>query len=251
MKIIRIMGLCLVVAFAFSAVATVSASATPEILFKTPTGGFPTKFKSKNLPSPHNTTKIVTAKHTIECPAQTDVGTLTDAHLGSVELTITGCKEGAIPCQTAGAKSGEIKMPLTFHLGLEHNSTSTEVPALLLLLPEVAGKSEFKFECFGVPIVIKGSVIGLLVTLAGGPVATGIKLTSFCLTLTQTGGVQNSKEFLLSLVGGGTGSLMTGQHLEISVSGGAFEELGQESGDAVEKFENAKKEAEEIEFVLV
>jgi hypothetical protein len=251
MKTIRIIGLCLAAVFAFSAIAVASASATPEILFKTPTGGFPTKFTSKNLPSPHAIAKLVTAKHTVECAEQTDKGTLTDAHLGTVEVTFTKCKEGAIPCQN-GATSGQIVAPLSFHLGLEHNSSSTEVPALLLLLPENKETKvfEFKFECFGVPVVVKGSVIGLLLTLAGGSVATGIKLTSFCLTLTQAGGVQNSKEFLLSLVGGGTGSLMTGINLTSSVAGGAAEEAGQESADAVEKFENSKKEAEEVEFVL-
>jgi hypothetical protein len=185
----------------------------------------------KNLPSPRNITEFQTGRHRIQCSAQTGKGTLTDAHLGTVEIILTGCSEGSLHCQSVGAESGEIKAPLTFHLGLEHNSTSTEVPALLLLLPEVAGKHELKLECLDAPVVITGNVIGLLVTLAGGPVATAIKLTSFCLTLTQTGGVQNSKEFLLSLVGGGTGSLMTDQHLEWSVTGGAVEELGLESGD--------------------
>jgi hypothetical protein len=250
MKIIRIIGLCLVAVFAFSAIAVASASATPEILFATPRGGFPGHFTSKNLPSPKNIAKLQTSKHIVECTAHTNVGTITDAHLGSVTVTFTGCKEGAIPCQTVGAKSGEIIAPLTFHLGLEHNSSSTEVPALLLLLPEVAGKPEFKFECFGVPVVVKGSVIGLLVTLAGAPVTTTVKYTSIQLNLKQIGGVQNSKEFLLSLVGGGSGSLMSGIHLESSTAGGAFEEAGQESEDAIEKFENSTKESIELEFVL-
>jgi hypothetical protein len=252
MKTMRIIGVCFVAVFALSA----SASAKlPQILLKEPAGGFPGIFTSVNLPAPKNIARIETVGDTsVTCTAETGGGTVETAHLGKVKLNFTGCGTeilgSKIECESSGAGKGTIILNLELHLGLEHTSTSTTVPALLLLLPGGLSGS-FTFKCGGslATIVLKGDLNCLLVDLEGKAVVKEHAYTSIQLNCKQTHGVQNSKEFLLSLVPE-TERLMTGGHLSSSLNGGTAEEAGLESEDAIEKFENSKKEAVSAEFVL-
>ena len=254
MKIMRIIGVCFVAAFALSAIAASASARLPQILFKEPAGGFPGTFTSVNLPAPKNIAKFETTGGTkIECTGQTDKGTFESAHLGKVEVKLTGCGTeilgSKIECESSGAGKGNVTLNLEFHLGLEHTSTSTTVPALLLLLPGGLGGS-FELSCSSIAkIKVTGNVNCLLVDLEGKAVVKEHAYTSLQLTCKQTKGVQNSKEFLLSLVPE-TERLMTGGHLNLSLNGGTAEEAGLESEDALEKFENSKKEPRNSEFVL-
>jgi hypothetical protein len=251
----RIIGVCFVAVFALSAIAAASASAKlPQILFKEPHGGFPGTFTSVNLPAPKNIAKLETVGGTkVECTGQTDKGTIESAHLGKVEVKFTGCSTvvlgSKLECESTGAGKGNITVKLEFHLGLEHTSTSTTVPAVLLLLPGGLGGS-FEFTCTSLAkIKVTGDVNCLLVDLEGKPIVANRAYTSLQLSCKQTHGVQNSTEFLLSLVEESQ-RLMTGGHLNSSLNGGTAEQAGQESEDALEKFENSKKEAEPVEFIL-
>jgi len=251
----RIIGVCFVAVFALSAIAAASASAKlPQILFKEPAGGFPATFTSVNLPAPKNIAKLETVGGTkVECTAQTDKGTIESAHLGKVEVKFTGCFTPIlgknVECESSGGGKGNITVNLEFHLGLEHTSTSTTVPALLLLLPGGLGGS-FTFTCSSLAtVVVKGNVNCLLVDLEGKAVVKEHAYTSIQLNCKQSKGVQSSKEFLLSLVPE-TERLMTGGNLTSSLNGGTAEQAGQESEDAIEKLENSKKEARNFEFVL-
>jgi hypothetical protein len=256
MKTMRIIGACFVTVFALSAITAASASAKlPQILFKEPAGGFPGTFTSVNLPAPKNVGRFETAGGTkIECTGQTDKGTIESAHLGKVEVKFTGCSTevlgSKLECESSGAGKGNIAIPLEFHLGLEHTSTSTTVPALLLLLPGGLSGS-FTFKCGGslMTIVAKGNLNCLLTDLEGKEVVKEHAYTSLQLNCRQSKGKQNSTEFLLSLVAEGE-RLMTGGHLSWSLNGGTPEQAGQETEDALEKFENSKKEARNFEIVL-
>jgi len=251
----RIIGVCFVAAFALSAIAAASASAKlPQILFKEPHGGFPGTFTSVNLPAPKNIARLETVGGTkIECTGQSNKGTIESAHLGKVEVKFTGCSTvvlgSKLECESSGAGKGNVAVNLEFHLGLEHTSTSTTVPAVLLLLPGGLGGS-FEFNCTSLAkIKWSGDLIGLLTDLEGKAVVKEHTYTSLQLTCRQTHGVQSSKEFLLSLVAESE-RLMTGQHLNSSLNGGTAEEMALEFEDALEKFENNKKEAEPLQFVL-
>ena len=212
MRHIRIVIPSLVAVFALCAVAASSASAK-EILFELPSGqSYPVLFLSVASATLFETESGVIFK----CTASTSHGYIEDAHLGTVATTFTGCTTKIIVtlgCQTPGAAKGEIVLPNgSFHLGLEHTSTSSTVPALLFLLPEESGKHQFTFECGGSNVTLTGDAIGLLEVLGGGRPVSGVQYSSALLSFKQSGGKQNSTSFLLSLTMP-ENELMTGQHL--------------------------------------
>jgi hypothetical protein len=101
MKRIQVVGLCVVAAFAFSAIAVTSAFAEPE--FTKGSKAFPLGFTSLGGKVNFNT-----AKHTIECESVLDTGTIlaqpttTSSMLGDVEFTFHKCTtnviKAGIPC---------------------------------------------------------------------------------------------------------------------------------------------------------
>ncbi len=212
MRHIRIVMTSLFAVFALCAVAASSASAK-EILFELPSGqSYPVLFLSHA-----GEAKLVTeGGQEIKCTAVTNHGHIENAHLGTVGIVFTGCSTKIIvtlKCQTAGAAKGEIVLPGgAFHLGLEHTGSSSTVPALLFLLPEESGKRQFTFECGGSSVVVTGDVLGLLEVLGGGRPVSGTQYSTALVSFKQSGGKQNSTEFLLSLTTP-ENELMTGQHL--------------------------------------
>jgi hypothetical protein len=169
MKSIRIMGLCLVAAFALSAVVTSSAFAEkPEFLF--PNGGSKRQFSSVDGAGKLETTK----GETVECSGGRDTGEITGAKQASdVLISYTGCRAKVgleeWKCQS-GATAEEIKtFDLLGRLGFI-NKTNKEVG--ILFNPETGKANNPKnlfaeFECTNVKtggksinIKVKGSVIG-------------------------------------------------------------------------------------------
>jgi hypothetical protein len=224
MKRIRIVGLCLVAAFAMSAVVVASASATPNVprsgrclahakgkfsdsncktLAKEalqekfefyPTkgpadngeekAGVKIKYKSEavgTLEKPIVLTGTGEKLHTetkVECKKQTSDGEQLNAFEASAEhIVYTGCESSKVPCSSAGAASGEIKVNdliITYVLEKFGFNTTTKVqePAKDKVAEKLVPKTgeEFvRFEC-GVPpgalkvivksIIFKGGVKG-------------------------------------------------------------------------------------------
>lgn len=155
MKRISMMGLCLVAAFALSALVASSALAAKHVN----TG--PLKFTSVNENAPHLEIK---GAGEVLCKADTASGEITSATLGTVTAVFTGCESASKKC--TGVKDG---------------TTGNITTALLkVTLGYIKGKAPFEvgtkfeantppynaeFECPGSPDVfnkVKGSVIGRL-----------------------------------------------------------------------------------------
>jgi hypothetical protein len=152
MRRIRILGLCLVAAFALSAVAAVTASAAPE-------------YYSYNKAKPPvlvpNTLKIAfTSKGVaskleggvvIECSSDTSKGDILNAtETGKLKVTYTGCKAPSISstCQKAPSKTGVISTEsLKAVLTTASETKSGATTVVNKLTPEKAGKPFTKFTC--------------------------------------------------------------------------------------------------------
>jgi hypothetical protein len=213
MKTIRLLGACLTAILALSAIAAASASA--EILFEEPAGGFPQTFAVDNAGAAihlETASGVVASCTSWSTNEKTGRGSIETAHLGKVKLALLGCKGTVlnmnVPCQSTGAKEGEIVVASTFHIGL----ALPEKKAAVVLLPE-----NWTFTCLGVKVVVTGDVIGLLENGGGEHVVVGEKREELYLKFFQKKGVQEQLEFELSLGGG----LMKELDLKVSIGGGA------------------------------
>src|ERR1700691_33037 len=205
MKRFKIIGLCLVAAFAFSAVvASASVAALPEWH-----GPFPKPFTSLSGPGTLETAGAM--KNKIKCASDGNVGEITAAKAGVVLVTFLGCKQGINPCRNEGTENimtEKLKMTLGYI-----NETTKLVG--VALEPE-AGKKEplAKFHCDidGVEAIVevKGSVIGDIT-----PVNTLTDL--YTLSFVQSKGVQAVQ----NLVGGKKDTL------EASLFEGPLQEAGE------------------------
>jgi hypothetical protein len=254
---IRIVGLCLVAAFAFSAVAVASASAT-EVLFKLEKGSFPATFTSKG-----GAGKLQTlAGSEISCTEVVDKGTIgsssegggTTAHLGTVEVKFKGCKSTSpsVECKSSGANAEEIISPSAeFHLGLADflPEGPFNVPAVLFLLPGATPSAPlagtFSFKCSLASVEVKGDVIG---DIEGN--IEEFKSTSTVAFEQSVAGMQKQIDFLLSLTSP-ENELMTGQHLTTKTKLFTTEESesGETTSDTLEGFKNSAGESTKIELV--
>ncbi|HEV3318537.1 MAG TPA: hypothetical protein VG053_02250 [Solirubrobacteraceae bacterium] len=251
---IRIVGLCLVAAFAFSAVAVASASAT-EVLFELKKGSFPATFISEGGKSKLTTT----AGSEIECQSVVDSGTIGSAtegsgktaHLGTVSIKFKNCRSVSpnVECKSTGANPEEIILPSAeFHLGLLVPGAEAEKPGVLFLLPgatvgnPLGGK--FTFKCSLASVEVKGDVVG---KLEGG--IEEFQKESI-VVFNQAAGVQKFKEFLLSLTSP-ENELMSGQHLTTKTTLFTTEEAesGETSVDTLKEFKNSASEVTEIKLV--
>ena len=91
MRRVRVTELRLIGIFAVRAVTAATALALPEF-----TGPFPNGFTSTSKAS------------LLECTTDTNVGKITGPHSGEIQITFTGCKLGATPCNTPAAAPGTI-----------------------------------------------------------------------------------------------------------------------------------------------
>jgi hypothetical protein len=239
MKCIRMGGLCLVAAFAFSAVAMSSASAG-QLLVRFSLGG--SVVGASFLSAAGVSTLESTGKKVITCSTVRNHGSFLSSTLGLVLIVFIGCKETVMntSCDSAGAGAGEIYIPLStlFHVGLAHSGTNTTIPAIIILLPSAG----INFTCDGGAIKVKvtGNVIGELQS-GGAQAPLNVPFRTLALVFRQTTGVQALKLILLG------SQTLTNQHLTSEING-TVEEAGESSTDILDGFRNSMGE-ETIELV--
>jgi hypothetical protein len=155
MKRISMMGLCLVAAFALSALVASSALAAKHV------NSGPLKFTSVNEGAPHLEIK---GAGEVLCKADTASGENTTATTGTVTAVFTGCESAKKVC--TGVKDGTtgtittnlLKVTLGYIKGKEPFEVGTK-------FEPNSGTYNAEFECPGSPDVfnkVKGSVIGRL-----------------------------------------------------------------------------------------
>lgn len=181
MKRMRIMGLCLVAVFSLALVAVSSASATEPAFFECKSvgkgkgtfskgckvmkagGGFePTEgigkgkvFKGKGGSATLHTPAV---KGEITCSSFKDEGKITGVkNTSKVLSTFSGCSTLGKKCHSAGQKAGTIKTNALKGVLGYINKANKEVG--VDLTPET-GEELAAFECEGITVKVKGSVIG-------------------------------------------------------------------------------------------
>jgi hypothetical protein len=267
-RISTIVGLCLVAVVAFSAIGAATASATPPtLLLKITLGTYPANFTSTGV---GNATLETANGNVVTCKKTDDTGVIgnktgeedtTLAHLGKVTILFLECSTTILghtgPCGNEGSSNMITLSNWEFHFGSTLKKAGEEdsaVPGVLILVPN----KTFSFECTEIPIIGKTTitvtgegVAGILQT-TGSPKeqpAVGTKYSALNLVFEKgtAAGSQRFTEFLLPLE---SNKLMTGLQLK---SENSFEKksenAAQESTDTLEKVENLKKEAAEIEIV--
>jgi len=241
MKRISIAGLFLAAVFAFSAGAASSASAA-ELLARPAGGGSiagVTFLSSATLP-------LLTTHggSLIHCKDATNHGLFLSSTLGNILIRFLGCTTvivNKVNCTSEGASEGEIHVPLStiFHLGLAHLTPSTgRLPAAVILVGKI------KFNCGGIPIEVKGNVIGAF-QRSGKPVPLNTPFLDVNLNFQQTAhGLQHLTLFLMP---GTTG--LTSYDLETSIGGGAFELSAEVVNALLDGFTLPNGKEDDIEFV--
>ncbi len=190
MKRIRIVGLCLVAAFAMSAVAASTAAAEPpeigRCLKKAVAGGAgfsdagctkavasAAKYEWQAGPGPKNkfTSKMKEATSAtletvklekITCKGETSTGEIASAkEVAAVVATFTECTSSGLKCTSAGQAEGTIVTnPLSGVVGDETESAESEAKDKVAEeLHGPGGGNLAEFSCAGIPIVVKGSVL--------------------------------------------------------------------------------------------
>jgi hypothetical protein len=222
MRRICTVGLCLVAAFALSVAAASGASAA-DLLARVAGGGSVagvTFLSEATLP--------LVWSHggsSIHCTHATNHGVFLTATLGDVLIRFLGCTSSGINCNTAGAGTGEIHLPLStlFHLGLAHLTLSIgRLPAALVLSGLIV------IKCGSVEIEVKGNVIGAL-QRNGGPVPLNTPFSDVNLNFQQTAnGLQHLRLFLMP---GTTG--LTSYDLELRVGLFGRQELASVKANAL------------------
>lgn len=217
---LRMLGLALVAVFALSAVAVASASAAlPELVNKE---GKEIKagkrgFTSEGTGGPY----VLETKsgNKIECSTLSNTGKVTGLKTDTVKVLFDGCKSVLLdePCTSTvpkGKEEGDIETTELASELVYINKAKKEVG--IVLKPK--GTANFTtFECSGIKIEVKGSVIGVI-TPINKLVTPPAKFT---LAFTQEKGVQKPTEYENE-----KGEKVK-DVLETSVAGGAFEESGE------------------------
>ena len=143
-------GIRLVIAaLALSAAVASSASALPEW-----SGPFPKPFVSNGNPA-----RLETPKPTeVRCTGNTnDVGEISAANSGRIEIHFTGCQSSGQPCSSHGAATGEIVTPpLAMTLGYIRARSKN----VGLDVANPANGVFAEFECPNVKERVTGSLIG-------------------------------------------------------------------------------------------
>lgn len=208
---------CLIAVFAISAIASASASAAlPELVNN----------KGKALVKKQDTstdgaaTLETVGGSKVTCKASSDTSEITGLKTDTVTVTFTGCEAFEETCQSAGQAAGTIKTNLLASK-LAYINGKTEVG--VVLKPKEAGGLFVEFECSGIKIKVKGSVIGVITPINMFVAPPG----HFTLTFTQAKGVQVPTEYE-------SGTKQVKDVLETSINGGAYEQSGE--GTTSEEF---------------
>jgi hypothetical protein len=223
MKRIKIVGLCLVAVFAFTALAASAASAAEPAYFacvktaggkfsektcKTPGEGKTAKYelvqgngKGKKFSGKGGAAKLTTPKlsSVVECSSFKDSGLINKAGTGQEKVvSIFGkCTTAKKNCSSAGAKKGEIK---TGSLQGVLGYISKSPLSVGVLLTAEGGGALAEFDCEGLKVKTTGGVIG---ALTGG-------INSFSKSSTDTFSVDGAnKQVPQSFEGGATHVLST------------------------------------------
>ena len=217
MKRIRMVALCLVAAFAMSAVGASVASANPEFFGKGAVGGTVGAVKFKGtLTNAYLEGKSGTK---ITCTGGTATGEVTGVTTTKNNLTtFTGCETSGFKCNSAGQGEGVIQT----------NTLEGTLGALTATLPgirlynEATGRggelAAFSCASGSIAVSVKGSVIGSLSGGSGHSIAEGKLATSNKLAFAETKGIQKYTKFVGEL---------TGEQLESKVGTGGYEDSGQ------------------------
>jgi len=221
MKRIRIVGLCLIAAFAISIVASSVASAAQPVFYtKAPVGEASAAVPfTGTLGAAFLEGKSGTK---ITCLAGTATGEVTGPTTTKNNVTtFTGCETSKFKCNSAGQAEGVI---VTNVLEGTLGNVAANLPGIRLF-SEAGGRGTelAAFACAGgaVPVKVKGSVIGSLSGAAGKTPAEGKFGTTQKLSFAETKGIQKYSKFLAGEGEAGE------EQLESSVSGGAYEKSGQ------------------------
>jgi len=231
MKRMGMVRLCLVAAFAMSAVAVASASAAaPEYgrcLTAGKTGGFTdskcTKASGTKTGKYEWFPGVVKVKQTtkggkgllesihglaVKCETETSVGEYSGTkEVKNVVVTFKGCESAGSKCSTTGQKSGElVTKKLEGIVGFENKAL---LKTALDLFP--AGKTGLfiEFSCLGLTVAVRGSVLV--------PVKSDTMSLTVALAYKATKGKQKPEHF----------EGEPNDILEASFRGGAFEQAGQ------------------------
>jgi hypothetical protein len=240
MKRISIVGLFLAAAFAFSAGAASSASAA-ELLARPAGGGSiagVTFLSSVTLP-------LLTTHggSLIHCKDASNHGLFLSSTLGNILIRFLGCTTSGLKCNTIGAGTEEIHLPLStlFHLGLAHLTPSIgRIPAIVILLGKII---EIECAAGGIKIEVRGSVIGAL-QKNGASVPLNTPFLDVNLNFQQTAhGLQHLRLFLMP---GTTG--LTSYDLEANVAGAGFELAAEVANTLLDGFKLPNGKEDDIEF---
>jgi hypothetical protein len=237
MKRFKVMGLCLIAAFAVTAMAASSAfAAAPEFgrcLAKTggkfsdagcvkgvTTGG---KFEWNPGPGPkpnfHSAIKSGTTatletvgKTKITCTNEESPGEFKNAkEVGGVVAKFNGCKTSGLACTTTGDAAEEITThSLGGVVGVEKLGTTHATDKLAVELHSESGNIA-EFSCAGLPVIVHGSVLH--------PVSANKMLLTATEKFAATAGEQKPDKFV--------GGPVDEHILESNTNGGPFEEAGQ------------------------
>ena len=187
MKPMRSLGLCLVVGFALIAVAASSAWATaPEYgrcikkakaegkgytANKCTVSGEGSKAKYEWVPGAGKTkfeTKggvgILTAVggEQVECKTESSTGEFFEGNnkeAGNMKIKFNECKSLALPCSTAGAKSGELLTNNVEAIVGWENKARKKTALELYPAHSVASGLFIEFECTGLVVKVRGKVL--------------------------------------------------------------------------------------------
>lgn len=215
MKRIRIVGLALVAVFALSVFAASASALEPVFYTKVEYGQtanthikFTGTLGAAFLEGQVSKTKI-------ECVKGTATGEVTGPKTTENNVTLfKECQTGGIPCKNQGSNEILVKT-----LKGELGEVKAGIPGQRLF-DQAGGKGAVlaEFECGGLPVKVKGSVIGQLSGAAGNTVSEGKFASSNKLTFAEAGGVQKWSKFL-----GEAGS----EQLESKAGAGEYEKGGQ------------------------
>jgi hypothetical protein len=220
MKRFKVLGVALVAIFALASVLSATAFALPELLGQAANE----EYKGKNTVA--NPTLETVAGEQIICSAATASGKQTNDTTGSFSIDFTGCKAvtgiGSFACNSSGDAKEVILSTGTAHYVWDAKPKTDTVG--ILFLP-----NETTIECTA---LVKLKVRGHVLCLISIPLTLAVAHTFTC---AQTKGKQDHTSFFND-----EEKEVTGQHLETSKNGGAFEESGE---GATASFEFGKEVA--------
>jgi hypothetical protein len=225
---IRLLTLAILAVFCLGVVASAAASASEgEFVNKAEKTLEKNKFTSSGGKAVLET---VSGTKT-ECTSETDHGIVTSKTGGEVTILFKGCTTLGLPCtggEDAGGKAGASELIVLLGFLIKRSTTTTRLVLLTILKTGTKEAGVFKYECSGVKVEVKGSI------LTSNNFKTKELKKEWELTFASKGaktGEQSVTEYENE-----EGKKVKCKGLEASIEGGAFEKAS-ETATAVDKFE--------------